>query len=417
MTEAVKEASADVPACSNRSLAMLRSPELSDATKGFSLVAGGPLYQLLLRVGLVKPPLDRVGWRILVITLLAWGPLLMLTAVGGRLAAGVRIPFLYDIEVQIRLLISLPLLIAAELIISSRTRTMLLQFVDRQIITRQVFPEFESCIASALRLRNSIVIELALLAVIIFGGNFWWRSVLAIPTNTWYATITSSGNLLAPAGYWYVFVVLPIYQFILLRWYFRLFIWARLLWQISRLKLNLVPSHPDACCGLGFLGTIAFVLAPFLLAQSALLAGYLGNRILYQGATLPNQKIEIVAFALFMYLIALGPLCVFVPRLMRQRELGLYTYGSLASEYVIGFEKKWIGREKPESEELVGTSDIQSLADLANSFAVVQHIRPFPFGREAIITVAVIVVLPILPLTLTMFSFQELVSRVLKILL
>jgi len=67
-----------------------------------------------------------------------------------------------------------------------------------------------------------------------------------------------------------------------------------------------------------------------------------------------------------------------------------------------------------------GTSDIQSLADLANGFAIVQHIRPFPFGREALIAVAVIVAvivaLPILPLTLTMFSFQELVGRLLKVL-
>jgi hypothetical protein len=393
-----------------------RSPELSQETSGFSLIAGGPLYQLLLRIGLVKPPLNRLGPRVIVITLFLWGPLLVLAILSGRFVSAVRVPFLYDIEAQIRLLISLPLLIAAELTISGRTRAMLLQFVDRKLISSEVLPKFEGCIHSALWLRNSPFIELGLLAIVILGQKFWWQSVLTMSADTWYATITATGHSLAPAGYWYVFVSIPIVQFFWLRWYFRLFIWARLLWQISRLELNLVPSHPDRCCGLGFLGTVAFAFAPFLLAQSTLLAGYLGNRILYQGATLPNQKMEIVAIALFIYVLTLGPLCVFVPRLLYQREHGLYTYGSLASEYVIGFHKKWIGRGRRTTEELVGSSDIQSLADLANSFSVVEHIRPLPFGREAVITVAAIIALPILPLTLTMFSFQELVSRLLKVL-
>jgi hypothetical protein len=340
----------------------------------------------------------------------------VLTALSGRLTSGVKIPFLYDIEAHARLLLALPLLVGAEVIVSRRTCTMLLQFVDRQIVTPDVLPKFEACVESALRLRNSVVIELGLLAGILVGGRFWWKGVLAMPVNTWYATVTAGGNALAPAGYWYVFVALPIIQFIALRWYFRLLIWSRLLWQISRLKLNLVPSHPDGCCGLGFFGSIAFALAPFLFAHSVVLAGYLANRILYQGARLPGQKIEIVAVALFLYLLALGPLCVFVPRLIRQREKGLQAYGPLASEYVIGFERKWMQGQRPSGEDLMGSPDIQSLADLANSFTVVKRVRPFPFGREAIVAVAVIVALPILPLTLTMFSFEELVGRLLKVL-
>ena len=65
----------------------------------------------------------------------------------------------------------------------------------------------------------------------------------------------------------------------------------------------------------------------------------------------------------------------------------------------------------------MGTSDIQSLADLANSFEVVQQIRPFPIGRRAILAVAVFVAVPILPLVLTMFSLQDLVARLLRVLL
>jgi hypothetical protein len=394
----------------------LRSEMLSDTTKDFSLMLGGPLYQYFLRVGLVKPPLDRVGWRMIAISMFAWAPLLLLAALSGRLLSGVKIPFLRDFEVHARFLAALPLLIGAEVIISRRIRLMLLQFVDRQIITSALVSKFERIAESALRLRNSAGIELGLLLFVFTAGILWWRGILAIQ-DTWYAGATAGGTVLTPAGYWYQFVSMPIIQFIALRWYFRLLIWARMLWQVSRLDLNLVPTHPDRCCGLGFLGQIAGALVPFLMAHSVLLSGFLADRIVYQGGRLPDYAAEIVVVALWLYTLALGPTCVFTPRLLRRRREGLNSYGALASEYVIAFQKKWIERQRSSDEPLVGSSDIQSLADLANSFEVVQHIRPFPFGKPAIVAVAVCVVLPILPLSLTMFSLQELVTRLVHILL
>jgi hypothetical protein len=217
------------------------------------------------------------------------------------------------------------------------------------------------------------------------------------------------------AGYWYVFVSLPIVQFIGLRWYYRLVIWARLLWQLSRLDLNLIPTHPDCRCGLGFLGQTVFILAPFLMAHSILLSGFVANRIIYEGINLPEHWIEIAAVAIFLILIALGPLCVFSPRLIQERQAAVFSYGPLASEYVIGFDTKWIRGERPTDEPLVGTADIQSLADLANSFNVVQNIVPFVFGKEALVSLTVLIVLPLLPLLFTMFSAKELLERLLKV--
>ena len=43
----------------------------------FSLVQGGPLFQLLVRAGLLRPPLDYLSRRIAVLVLLAWLPLLL----------------------------------------------------------------------------------------------------------------------------------------------------------------------------------------------------------------------------------------------------------------------------------------------------------------------------------------------------
>jgi hypothetical protein len=91
----------------------------------FSLFLGGPLYQLLLRVGLLRPPLDRLKWRLLTIVGLAWAPLAVLTLLDGRCLGGVKVPFLRDFEVHVRLLAALPLLIAAEVVIHDRITVIL----------------------------------------------------------------------------------------------------------------------------------------------------------------------------------------------------------------------------------------------------------------------------------------------------
>jgi hypothetical protein len=387
------------------------------APEDFSLILGGPMYQFLLRLGLVKPPLDRIGWRMLVISLVAWAPLLVLTIFNGRFLSGVRIPFLHDLEVHVRLLVFLPLMIAAEVTIHRRMKVIVSQFLERQIITPAMKTRFGEIIDSAMRLRNSAVIELGLLAFVCFVGGYVWRETVAVQSDTWYATVAAGGPVRTPAGFWYQFVSIPISQFIMLRWYFRLFIWTRFLFQVSKLDLNLVPTHPDKSCGLGFLDGIIFAMAPFLIAHTCLLSGAIANRLLYEGAKLTAYYVEIGTLAVFLCLVVLGPLCLFTPSLSRARRLGLRVYGRLASDYVIGFDRKWIGGQRPPEEPLVGTGDIQSLADLANSFAVVQSISPFPFGKNSLIGLVVIIVLPLLPLGLTMFSPQELLLRLVKLVL
>jgi hypothetical protein len=67
-------------------------------------------------------------------------------------------------------------------------------------------------------------------------------------------------------------------------------------------------------------------------------------------------------------------------------------------------------------EELLGASDIQSLADLANSYALVRDMRPIPFGLDDITRLAAATAAPLLPLLLTIFSPEELVIRIIRLL-
>jgi hypothetical protein len=382
----------------------------------FSLVLGGPLYQLLLRFNLIKPPFGNLVWRIGVMTALAWLPLVPLTIFSGRFSGGVLVPFLYDFEVHTRLLFSLPLLVLAEIVVHIRMRAITAEFVERQIISDNVRPAFNSVVSSAIRLRNSVGAEITM-ALLVFVAGPWWRGALALQSDTWYATVTSAGLNPTPAGHWYAFVSVPVFQLVLLRWYYRILIWCRFLFQVSRLDLNLVPLHPDRCCGLGFLSHVAYAFTPLLIAHSGLVSGFIANRILHERATLPDYKLELVAVAAFLLVIVLGPLCVFISKLNAARVAGLRTYGRLASEYVIAFAGKWTRGVGTAGEPLLGSADIQSLADLDNSFAIVKEMKLVPFGMESVVRFIVVIALPLAPLALTMFSLEELLKRLIKVVL
>jgi hypothetical protein len=387
----------------------MHKPQILQETPDFSLVLGGPLYQLYLRSHIAQPTLGLVHRRILAITLIAWLPLLLLSALGGTLAGGsVSVPFLHDIEAHVRFLIALPVLIFAELVVNQRLVPIVRQFVDRGIVVPKEVPKFRAAIDSAMRLRNSVALEVALLILVYTIGHWAWQDQFALRVATWFG-----GPELTLAGYWYAYVSIPIFQFILLRWYVRLFIWFWFLWRVSRLNLRITATHPDRAGGLGFLGDSTHVFAPLLFGQGALLAGLIASRIFFGEQTLLDFKVEAGAMIAFFIVFILCPLTVFASHLARAKRQGKREYGAFAARYVQRFEDKWIRGSA--DEQLLGTGDIQSLADLGNSFEVVRQMRVVPFGMQAVIGLAAATAAPLLPLALTIMPLEELVGYLLKI--
>jgi hypothetical protein len=391
---------------------VLREPQ------DFSLVLGGPLFQLLRRSHLTGDALELTRQRILVISLLAWLPLLALSALeGNALGDRVAVPFLLDVDVHVRFLLGIPLLIAAELVVHQRMRFVVRQFLERNLIPETALLRFDAAIASAFRLRNSVLAEVLLIAVVyIVGVLIIWRHFAAIGTATWYAAPAVDGLTLSFTGTWYGYVSVPIYQFLLVRWYYRIFIWTRFLWQVSRIELSLIPTHPDRVGGLGFLGNTVYAFVPLALAHGALVAGNIANRIFYAGAALPEFKIEIAVVTVFLLCLVLGPLLLFAPQLAQAKRTGNREYGTLAERYVREFDAKWLRGGAPADEPLVGSADIQSLADLANSFEVVRTMQVAPISRDALLRLVAATLAPVVPLALTMMPFEELLKKLLGIL-
>jgi len=266
-------------------------------------------------------------------------------------------------------------------------------------------------------LRNSVLVE-ALLLLFAFGAGHWvWREYLTLGVNSWYAVRIGEETHLTAAGYWYALVSLPLLRFIVVRWYFRLFIWYWFLWHVRRIPLHLNLFHPDRAGGLGFLASSGFAFAPVLVAHTVLLAGVIGNRIWHAGATLPSFKLEIVGGVAFLILLVLTPLSFFIVQLDEAGRMARREYGVLASHYVNDFHGKWIQEHEADREPLLGTPDIQSLADLGNAYSVASEMRLLPFSHDTVIRLAIIIILPLLPLTLTMIPLDQIVDRLIKLVL
>lgn len=389
--------------------------DLLDEPANFSLALGGPLFQFFLRTRLSGPALELLVRRIIVITAIAWLPLLLLAAVQGHVISGVQVAFLFALDTHVRLLVVLPLLIAAEIYVHDWSRVIIRQLLDREIIAAEDRARFDGIVASALRLRNSIPLELALI-VLAYAGH-WAAITLTLNASTWYGAWVDGRLHYTPAGYWAAWVSLPIFRFIFLRWYFRIFIWYRFLWQVARLPLVLNPLHPDRAGGLGFLARSIFAFAPVLLAHTVVLSAAIANRIWHQGARLPDFKLEIAGFLIFLLLLVLVPLTFFSGRLLYAKRRALREYGNVASVYVRDFREKWIEGQNPDGERLLGSGDIQSLADLGNSFTVVGETRVVPFGKEHVFSLAIVLAVPLLPLLLTVIPLEEMIDRIVAILL
>ena len=357
-----------------------------------------------------------VGTAVLVGGGLSWLPLLVLSLLEGRAWSGIPVPFLKDIDVQTRLLVALPLLIAAEKIVHERLLPAPRLFVEKGLVRSEDRARFDEIVSSTTWWCNSVAVEVSLLVTAATLGHLLWMDKVSLHGEAWYARTGQSSPVLSLAGAWYAWISIPIFQFILVRWWFRLLLWWRFLFLVSRLDLVLQPAHPDRCGGLGLLGICADAFGPLLTAQSALVAALVGNRVIHQGAHLQDFNLQLLGILALCLLQVLGPLLFFGPGLLEARHRGHREYGMLADRYVREFERKWLHGGAPPDEPLLGSNDISALCDLGGSFQVVREMQMVPFGKEHVFQLAVMTALPAIPLLLIVVPLDVILKSVVGLL-
>jgi hypothetical protein len=386
--------------------------------KEFSLTRGGLLFRLLVHMRLMKPDLAPLYSRAIVLALLTWLPLLVLSAMQGlALGGSIKIPFLYDLTVSVRLLLALPLLIVAERVVDFRSNEVIRHFIESGLVDDKDVPKYESIVRQIMRMVNSLPVEGAIVGLVILNTVFF-RLEFSEISSTWQFLVSPAGMTRTPAGWWHLVVSIPVFQFLLWRWLYRYLVWCWFLWRVSRLDLRLISTHPDRVGGLAFLGVLQVKFCPIIFALASVLSAYVGQEVLLGGAALQQYTMMILGNVALILFIFLGPYLVFSLKLFEAKRRGFLAYSTLANDYTQSFQRKWIRGEAPEGEVLLGSSDIQSLADLSNSFAIVRDMRMVPFDLKlTILPIVSCTVIPFFPLLLTVFPLDEILAKIVSILL
>jgi hypothetical protein len=388
-----------------------RLAEAKAAARHFSIAVGGPVYDFLLRIGLIRRGLPNVRPRILAFVVLTWLPLLVLSLKDGlALDDKVIIPLLLDFSTYGRLLLALPLLLIAEVVIDPGIRSAVEEFVEEGIVPEKELPAFEAVLHRVQGWRDSAVPELILLALAFFPVFLFQHEWKPGIVSTWHSTATG----FTTAGWWYVAFSAPLFRFILYRWIFRYFIWGLLLFRISRLRLRLLPTHPDRLAGLEFLSRVQARFGILLCALGCAFAGNVANRVIHEGSSLTSFKVLVPVFLVLSVIVGVCPLVLWSPRMARVRRNGLEEYGRLGSRYTDAFDRKWVHFTEPPSEQLLGTADIQSLADLGNSYEVIAEMSIMPITKKLAVQLAALAALPLLPVAIYATPTATLVKAIMK---
>ena len=384
-------------------LTKARQAAAPESPAGFSLL-GGPLHQLGRRLGLVR------GESNTVLLGLAIGVGLWLVVFALALLQGVTARF-FTLELlagHARLLVVIPLFFICESWVDPRMTAFVRTIVRRGIVPPSELPALDAEVARTSRWKNA-----------------WWPDAVCLLAAVVVA-VTGSGLLgLGETGAYdprrpalsalvYFRVALSVFRFLLFRWAWKLALSSWFLWRVSRLDLHLLPSHPDRDGGLGSLQGVHERFTPLVAAISVLEGASLAESI-STGTPAASGVYPWLALVLLVDgALFLGPLLVFTDKLSAARTKAMGVYMDLAARYVTEFEAKWTSGGSPAREPLLGTPDLQSLADLGNSVRVVRTMRWVTIGSRLLTAMTLAALVPLAPLLLFQYPLAELAQKLIK---
>jgi hypothetical protein len=328
----------------------------------------------------------------------------------------VAVPFTADFVTHVRFLVVLPLLLMAEPLVGAILAGVARQFGEAHLVPEGERESFERAGAELRRLRDSGAAEAVLLALAFLGAYANLRVQLSLDLSTWRVPWPGNVPHMTMAGWWYVVVSIPLFQFLLYRWAWRFCVWALFLKRTSKLRLRLNAAHADRMGGLAFVeyGQGAFALIVF--AVAILLSAAALGKVVYEDANVSDLIRPLSLFVVVATVVPLLPALVFAPRLGRARWDGMMEIGALGTAYAEAFHQKWLKGEGRPEQDLLGTGDIQSLADLGGAAEIVRGMRTVPVSVRGGVSLLVAAALPLAPLALLVYPAREILSMAIGVL-
>ncbi len=377
--------------------------------RDLSLIRGGPFYRAQQAARLIRPNEWNHVRRLAFAIALGWVPLVLITVFSQPEAL---MSLLRDYRVHSRMLIAVPVLLFGDLLLEKRFRMVVAQFARAGLLDSSDLVKMDDTIRWIRRLRDSIVPELTILFLILIHGVIAFK--IQVDTTAWLAHGTGSEIQLTWAGWYAVVVSASMFQFLLGLALWKWLLWTLFAFRLSILNLKLAPTHPDGHGGLGFLALTPIAFTPTAFAATAVIAGTWRHEILHHGANLMSFKLPAIVLAVIVALLALAPLLFLIPRLAALRHDGILDYGLLAQIQVRAFHEKWVLHGAGHETEFPAYTEGRALAGFGQSYQRLVRMNPFPADKGTLVTLALSVAIPLLPLILSVIPIATVLKLLLK---
>jgi hypothetical protein len=384
---------------------------VTDSDLELSLIRGDALLRLQRRIGLVPADGLGVGRRALALALVTWLPIAVWALLSGRaLTSGADEPLLHHFGIQVRCLVAIPLFVVAEGVAHGLTTRILPHFVRSGLVTEADRPRFREILVAVARLRDRTLPWVLILGVVVAfealgptaSHELVWAGDGPAPTSFGFG------------GWWFNWVVRPIFVALLLGWLWRLILLCVLFRRIAGLDLALVPTHPDGAGGVGFLERVPSLFSPIAFGISAVLASRWAHDVLYHGVHVDSLRLQMIAVVVIALLLFLAPLVLWYAPLRTCKRNALLDYGTLVGEHGRLVRRRWILRQPVADAALLGAPEIGPVADTITLYEAVRKMRIVPIGRSSLLMIALAAGLPMLPVLAIEIPIRELLKGLLK---
>jgi hypothetical protein len=388
----------------------------------FSLFEGDGLQRVYRRLHLSK--FSRFGLlkRCALMVLLTWIPVALLALIGGNYGGGlVATNFFVDFAAYAQFLIGLPLFMVAEPIIDTSTRSAAREFVSGGIVRAEDSSRLEHINRQIKRLRTSrwpdvvcITLACAMSAVILVP------EFSASPLPTWHVQNWPLGRSLSLPGWWEFVIAIPLMNYTWLRLIWKIFLWIYYLQRLSRMRLDLHPTHIDSTGGIGFISRTQGQFAIFILAYGvsnvAATVGYEIAILHYDLSKLPVWG-PLAAFAVGAPLLFTLPLLMFTRQLYRSKRRALAIFRRRVTEHSRKIETNWLSTTNSSDSAAEEIRFLTELTTLGSMFTRIQSMRVVPFDLRSFMQLAgsslgsIATLLPILHISGNFQGILESVSK------
>jgi len=378
----------------------------------------GPYRRVQATLGLIKSDALRAGHRAILVGVIAWVPLVLLSAVQGlALRPDPRESMLLDIAAHARYLLALPLFVIAEAVCLPGLASIARHFGDMGLIPQANRPRYDHLVESTRRLLASPWTDFSIL-LLAYGATLGLAPRLYPESvSTWVAPLSGAGQQLSLAGWWRALVSQPLFLMFLMGWLLRVVLWARFLRGMARLNLQLIPAHPDLAGGLGFAGTSVRAFLLLALALSVPIAGTVAQGIVFGGRSLNDFTYVIAGIVIVEMVLFTGPLFLLGPALLRARIRGIFQYGALAEAVGQQFERRWLSSPSVVTAEALAAPDFSATTDLYGVVANAHGMGLVPLRVSQVIPLVIAALLPFVPVVLVALPINEILSYAAKLVL